>query len=155
MVAAQGRHRRAGEPQPARDEGRPGTDAILMGRATYAPGLDAGFPSPYAHLRQYVVSSTLPVDTDPAVHVVADDPVALVRQLKREDGSGVWLAGGGRLAGAVLDEIDELVLKRYPVTLGTGIPMIAADRAQPLPFTLTDQRTLGNGTTVATYVRTS
>lgn len=132
----------------------PGTrfDTVLMGRATYAPALEAGLTSPYAHLRQYVVSTTLPTGRDPQVTVVSD-PLVLVRQLKNEDGAGIWLAGGGRLAGTLLDEIDELVIKRYPVVIGTGIPAIAADHTASLAFTTTDARTLANGTTVTTYTR--
>ncbi len=34
-------------------------DTVVMGLGTYRPALDAGLTSPYAHLRQYVVSSTL------------------------------------------------------------------------------------------------
>jgi hypothetical protein len=47
----------------------PGTrfDAVVMGRDTYAPALDAGITSPYAHLDQYVVSTTLPTGPDPRV----------------------------------------------------------------------------------------
>src|SRR4051794_34411466 len=56
--------------------------------------------SPYAHLRQYVVSATLPPGDDP--EGVADDPLGLARRLKQQPGSGVGLAGGGRLAGALL-----------------------------------------------------
>ena len=135
----------------------PGTrfDTVVMGRATYAPALDAGITSPYAHLRQYVVSSTLPASPDEMVHVVPDDPVTLVRCLKQEPGAGVWLAGGGRLAGAVLDEIDELVIKRYPVVLGAGIPVLAAGHARPLPFESTSSVALSDGTVVSTYTRTS
>jgi dihydrofolate reductase len=33
------------------------------------------------------------------------------------------LCGGARLAGALYDEIDELVLKVNPVVLGTGTPL--------------------------------
>jgi len=127
-------------------------DTVVMGRATYAPALEAGITRPYAHLRQYVVSTTLPVSPDPQVHV-ARDPMALVRQLKQEDGAGVWLAGGGRLAGALLTEIDELVIKRYPVVLGAGIPVIAAQHAHALPFEVTAERSLVGGTTVTTYAR--
>lgn len=98
-------------------------DSVLMGRRTYEPALAASVTSPYAHLRQYVVSSTLTVD-DPAVTVV-DDPVALVRQLKAEPGAGdIWLCGGGRLAGALWDEIDEVIVKYYPVVIGDGVPLI-------------------------------
>lgn len=128
-------------------------DTVVMGRGTYEPGLSAGFASPYAHLRQYVVSATLAPDAGAAVEVVADDPVDLVRRLKDEDGSGIWLAGGGRLAGALLDEIDDLVLKTYPLLLGRGIPVIAADHPQPMPFVLTDTRTLEGGTAIATFRR--
>jgi dihydrofolate reductase len=69
-----------------------------------------------------VVSTTLPASPDPRVQVVAGDPVELVGRLKHRPGAGIWLAGGARLAGALLGEIDELVIKRYPVVLGAGIP---------------------------------
>ena len=134
----------------------PGTrfDTVVMGRATYAPALQVGITSPYAHLRQYVASTTLPAGSDPQVTVVPD-PLGLVRQLKQEDGAGIWLAGGGRLAGALLDEIDELVVKRYPVVVGAGIPVIAAGQTHPRAFTSTDERVLGDGTTITTYTRTA
>ena len=132
----------------------PGTrfDTVVMGRATYAPALQVGITSPYAHLRQYVASTTLPAGSDPQVTVVPD-PLGLVRRLKQEDGAGIWLAGGGRLAGALLDEIDELVIKRYPVVVGAGIPAIAADHPTALPLEITDERTLVGGSTVSTYTR--
>ena len=132
----------------------PGTrfDTVVMGRATYAPALQVGITSPYAHLRQYVASTTLSAGSDPQVTVVPD-PLGLVRRLKREDGAGIWLAGGGRLAGALLEEIDELVIKRYPVVVGAGIPAIAADHATALPLEITDERTLVGGSTVTTYTR--
>ncbi|NIZ91651.1 dihydrofolate reductase family protein [Kineococcus rubinsiae] len=112
-------------------------DTVLVGRATYEPALRAGITSPYAHLDQHVVSTTLPPREEAGLHVGGGDPVALVRRLKQEPGAGIWLAGGGRLAGALLAEIDELVLKRYPVVLGAGIPVIAAARAAPQPFRVT------------------
>lgn len=129
-------------------------DTVLMGRATYTPALEAGIASPYAHLDQYVISTTLPISPDPQVHVVADDPLTLARRLKQQSGAGVWLAGGGRLAGALMSEIDELVLKRYPVVLGTGIPVITTEQAHAQPFAVTDEHTLDDGTTVTTYTRT-
>ena len=100
-------------------------DTVLMGRGTYQPALSIGVTSPYAHLRQYVVSTTLTVD-DPAVTIVADDPAGLVRTLKAQDSAkDLWLCGGGTLAGAVINEIDEIVVKTYPVVAGGGIPLLA------------------------------
>ncbi|WP_448641969.1 dihydrofolate reductase family protein [Geodermatophilus sp. URMC 63] len=130
-------------------------DTVVMGRATYTPALEVGITSPYAHLDQYVVSTTLPAGPDPRVRVVAEDPVGLVRRLKAEPGAGIWLAGGGRLAGALLPEIDQLVLKRYPIVLGAGIPVIAAGQSRPWHFTVTDDHPLGEGATITTCTRTA
>lgn len=127
-------------------------DTVVMGRATYQPALDIGVTSPYRHLRQYVVSGTLAEIADPEVELVREDPVGLVRRLKGEDGADIWLAGGGKLAGSLLGEIDQLVIKRYPLVIGAGIPAFAA-AFQPLPFDLVDTRTFTNGTLIETYAR--
>ncbi|MGW6565823.1 dihydrofolate reductase family protein [Streptomyces sp. NPDC054975] len=113
-------------------------DTIIMGRATYEPGLKVGWTSPYAHLKQYVVSRTL-ISPAPDVTVV-DDPVALVRDLKARDGMDIWLCGGGKLAAALLDEIDEIIIKRHPIVLGSGIPLFDG------PFTPTNFRPAGTRT---------
>jgi dihydrofolate reductase len=128
-------------------------DTLVMGRGTYEPALEIGVTSPYRHLRQYVVSSTLGEITDPEVTLVAADPLALVRRLKEEGGLDIWLCGGGKLAGSLLKEIDELVIKHYPVVAGTGVPVFSAD-FRPRLFDLTGTRTLSNGTLVLTYART-
>ncbi|WP_432993581.1 dihydrofolate reductase family protein [Dactylosporangium sp. CA-233914] len=119
-------------------------DTVVMGRATYQPALDLGIERPYAHLEQYVVSTTLE-------HGVAD-PLPLVRELKSGDGLGIWLCGGARLATALLPEIDELVIKQYPVVAGAGIPLFAGGYA-PLPFALTGAKTFGSGAAILTYAR--
>ncbi|OPF78130.1 deaminase [Streptomyces antioxidans] len=129
-------------------------DTVVMGLGAYRPALDAGVTSPYAHLRQYVVSSTLKPDTDPAVTVVPGDPIALVRELKGEDGAGldVWLCGGGALAGALLPEIDELVIKNYPVVAGAGTP--AFDGAfDPTVFEVAERTAFPNGVTLTRLTR--
>ncbi|MFE2911744.1 dihydrofolate reductase family protein [Kitasatospora indigofera] len=124
-------------------------DTVLMGRATYEPGLAAGVAGPYPHLRQYVFSRTL-ARPHPAVEIVSTDPVAFVRDLKRQDGAGIWLCGGADLAGQLLAEIDELVIKRYPVVIGSGIPLFRAPFL-PAGFTLTDSRVFNTGATITTY----
>ncbi|WP_018349790.1 dihydrofolate reductase family protein [Longispora albida] len=122
-------------------------DTVIMGRATYEVGSTA---SPYAHLRQYVVSSTLS-SPDPQVTVTAD-PEALVRQLKQEDGMGIWLCGGGKLASALRDEIDELIIKRHPIVIGSGIPMFDGPFT-PGHFTPAGSQAFGSGLTITTYTR--
>ncbi|MCV2488069.1 dihydrofolate reductase family protein [Geodermatophilus sp. YIM 151500] len=127
-------------------------DTVVMGRRTYQPGLDVGVTSPYRHLRQYVVSGDRSLPEDPEVTLVRDDPLALVRALKAEDGLDIWLAGGGVLAGSLLPEIDELVVKRYPVVAGAGIPVFAGPFS-PQVFRPVAGRDLGGGATVVTYRR--
>ncbi|ANZ21203.1 bifunctional deaminase-reductase domain-containing protein [Streptomyces noursei ATCC 11455] len=126
-------------------------DTVLMGRGTYQPALDAEVSSPYAHLRQYVVSRSLPDIADPAVELVSEDPIGLVRRLKAEDGDGdIWLCGGGVLAGQLLPEIDELLFKRYPVIAGDGVPAFAG-QFRPRPFAPVETLTFSHGGTLTTY----
>ena len=125
-------------------------DTVLMGRATYEVGLNLGVTSPYPHLNQYVVSRTMVESPDPEVHLVHHDPVALVRQLKQEEGKDIWLCGGGQLAAALLPEIDELILKINPVLLGTGIPLFAGGPYQAA-LDLLDTQTYANGFVAARY----
>jgi dihydrofolate reductase len=130
-------------------------DTMLQGFTTYEPALAIDAPSPYAHLRQYVVSSSLARTGSPSpdVEIVSGDIAAKVRQLKAEDSDlGIYLAGGGRIAGQLLDEIDEIVLKLYPVVLGDGIRLFTAEFGVH-SFALDSTRTFTNGTAVLTYSR--
>ncbi|EME24045.1 dihydrofolate reductase family protein [Rhodococcus triatomae] len=128
-------------------------DAVVMGRGTYEPALAAGIASPYSPLRQHVVSTTLDASDHPDVEVYSGDPLDLVRRLKEEAGADIYLAGGGTLAAALLPEIDEMIVKLYPVVAGDGIRMFDGD-FRPTSFTLTGSRTFDNGTTVLNYDRT-
>ncbi|WP_188190984.1 dihydrofolate reductase family protein [Nonomuraea sp. SYSU D8015] len=127
-------------------------DTVIMGRGTYEPGLAEGYTSPYAHLRQYVVSTTIKSIDDPAVELVPGDPVGLVRRLKQEDGLDIYLCGGGNLAAQLLPEIDELIIKVYPVVAGEGIAAFHG-RFDPTVFTLTAHRSFSNGALVLNYTR--
>lgn len=130
-----------------------GFDTIIQGRGSYDLALKEGITSPYAHLREYVASRTLTESPDPNVEIIGDDLVAKVRELKAEDGDlGIYLCGGSQIAGELLDEIDELVIKSYPLVYGTGMPMFGSGFAVT-EFTLDGVRTFGNGAVVRTYSR--
>ena len=122
-------------------------DTVVMGRGPYEPGLAAGVKSPFAHLRQFVVSTTIPDAEDPPVTIVRADPLGVVRSLKEEEGQYIWLCGGGTLAGELLPEIDELIIKRYPVVAGAGIPMIRGN-VEPTLFTPTATESLDDGASI-------
>jgi dihydrofolate reductase len=125
-------------------------DAVLMGRKTYEVGLPHGITSPYRQLDQYVFSATLDELPGPDVELVAGDPAAKVHELKAEDGMDIWLCGGGALAGALYGEIDALILKRHPILIGTGLPLVVGDFS-PRVFDLTEQSAVKGGVTISTY----
>ena len=120
-------------------------DSVIMGRATYAAGLEAGVSDPYPTLDQYVVSTTLDC-AESRVTVVRGELTELVDRLRAGSGRDVWLAGGGRLAAAMRDAglIDELILKINPVALGGGIPMFDGAHAA-VAFDLVGTSTLPAG----------
>jgi dihydrofolate reductase len=104
------------------------SDAMLMGRQTYEvyagawPERQGDYPELINRLPKYVVSSTL---TDPAWNnttVIADDPVAAVRDLKGQEGGQILMHGYGPLAKQLLAEglLDELHLWVHPVLAGVG-----------------------------------
>ena len=125
-------------------------DTVLMGRKTYEVGLNEGITSPYAPLRQFVVSRSLPEPPDSAVQVFRASPLELVRQLKAEEGKDIWLCGGGSLAAGVVTEIDELILKINPVLIGSGVPLFAGAVGTER-VTLVEHRSYPNGFVLARY----
>lgn len=128
-------------------------DTIVMARGTYDPALEVGITNPYAHMRHYVVSNSIVESPDPAVEIVSGDVLGKIRELKQEDGDlGIYLAGGGNLAGQLLPEIDALMVKVYPTVAVTGVPLFAGG-FQPTQFTLTGHRFFDGGTAVLTYAR--
>lgn len=129
-------------------------DTVLEGRRTYEIGLAAGVPNAYPHLRHLVFSTTLETLPDPAIELVRHDPVERVRALKNEAGGGIWLIGGGALAAALRSEIDELIVKLSPLTIGTGIPLWGADATfEPTMWTRAGVTPLPGGTTVLHFTR--
>lgn len=132
----------------------PGThfDTVVEGRRSYEVGLKAGVTDAYPHLRHLVFSRTLGESPDPAVEIVATDPVARVRELKQEDGKDIWLVGGGELAASLSTEIDTLIVKLSPMTIGAGIPLFSHKATfEPNAWTLTHHRILDSGAAFLTY----
>ncbi|MGY3681386.1 dihydrofolate reductase family protein [Streptomyces sp. TE33382] len=147
-IAVQGR-----EAHGLQDAKQQRFDTVIQGRSSYQLALDLGITSPYGHLRELVASRTLAESPDPNVEIISENLVARVRELKAEDSElDIWLCGGSQLAGELLDEIDELVIKTYPLVYGSGMPMFGSDFAVT-EFTLEDVRSFENGVLVRTYSR--
>lgn len=117
-------------------------DAILIGRKTYEVMLAFGQTS-YPGAKNYVFSRArkksaalkkiLETRTKnkakPApgtsIEIISEDAAAFVKKLKRRNGKGICVFGGGELAQSLFeaDLIDEVVLNIHPVLLGSGIPL--------------------------------
>ncbi|MEE1650674.1 dihydrofolate reductase family protein [Brachybacterium sp. J144] len=124
---------------------------VLMGANTHAVGLP-DMPSPYRHLEQIVVTHRdLPEAEN--LRVTDEDPVALVQELKRQEGGDIWLCGGGQLASQLRAEIDRLVLKRQPFLFGNGIPLFAPGEYAPEQLEHVSTRTFESGVSLTEFAR--
>lgn len=129
-------------------------DTVIEGRRSFELGLAAGLPDAYPHLRHLVVSTTLDADPESAVEIISDDPVGRIRDLKREPGRDIWLVGGGRLASSLRSEIDELIIKLGPVTLGAGVPFWGSESDfETETWTNIEVRAFPGGMTLLRYAR--
>lgn len=137
---------------PALSPAQTGYDTVVMGRGTYQPALDAGIAHPYAPLDTVVFSHSLPARSQDGLTITSEDPLQVIQGLKTKGGQGIWLCGGGSLAGQLVDEIDEWVVKVNPVLAGDGI-RLAATSFRPRNLALRSTRSFESGVVWLTFGR--
>jgi dihydrofolate reductase len=132
---------------------------LLLGRKTY--DIWAAYWPQHAEswpgindVTKYVVSHR-PISGDWNNSVlVKDDIVEEIRKLKAGDGPNLHVYGSANLLQTLFkhDLVDELWLKTYPITLGTG-KRLFADGTIAAAFTLTESKTTESGVIFANYER--
>jgi len=134
---------------------------LLLGRKTYDifasywPQHTEGFVGePFDTCKKYVVSHSeidLPWRNS---ELITGDIVTELRKLKEADGPDLQVHGSGNLVQTLLKEdlVDELWLKFYPITLGTG-KRLFEEGTQPAAFTLTSSVVTTDGVILASYKR--
>ncbi|WP_293694667.1 dihydrofolate reductase family protein [uncultured Agrococcus sp.] len=128
-------------------------DTVLMGWNTYSVGLPDS-PSPYGHFRQIVFSrNRAPLAGSDGVEFTDRDPVEMIRELKQMPGEGIWLCGGGKLAAALVDEIDRFAFKLNPMLFGDGVRVFGDRSYMPAAVERTDTRAFQSGVVLAEYSR--
>ncbi len=128
-------------------------DTVIQGMGSYRLALDIGVTSPYNHLRELVATRSLAESPHPNVELISGDLVGRVRELKAEESPfDIWLCGGSTVAGELVEEIDELIIKTYPQVYGSGMPMFGTG-FEPRDFELDDVRAFDNGVLVRRYSR--
>jgi dihydrofolate reductase len=126
-------------------------DAVLMGRTTFEPALDAE-RWPWPNLDVFVLGSHRPTGTPD--HVVIDsDPARLLEKLRAANqGGDVHLVGGPRTIETfrALGALDKLGLIVLPLLIGEGMrltPSLGLDAG----LTLESERTLPEGAVEIVY----
>jgi dihydrofolate reductase len=132
---------------------------LLLGRKTYE--LFAGYWPDHNEegealnkAKKYVVShSPMQLEWSNSVQL-KDDVVDKIKELKAQEGPQLQVHGSGKLIQTLLehDLVDELWLKIFPVTLGTG-KRLFAEGTIPAAFTLNDLKSSPMGVIIASYKR--
>jgi dihydrofolate reductase len=103
---------------------------------------------------KYVAShSPIKLDWNNTV-LLQGDAIEEIKKLKSQDGPNLHVYGSGNLVQSLLkhDLVDELWLKIFPITLGTG-KRLFAEGTIPAAFKPTDSKVSPSGVLVANYER--
>jgi len=125
-------------------------DTAVMGRKTYDVMAAMGGEQPaMPGIEVVVFSKSLEPVKRPAFRIVPDDPVKVVKALKKKPGKDIWLFGGGALFRTLLDAglVDTVEIAVNPVLLGEGIPLLPPGSRATL--TLSDHKVLPKSGIVA------
>jgi dihydrofolate reductase len=130
---------------------------LLLGHKTY--DIFAGYWPEHTgewpqvnKITKYVVSKTLTKPSWENTVVLKD--IEELKELKEKNGPALQVYGSGDLVQALLknDLVDELWLKIFPVTLGTGKRLFDKGTI-PAAFTLIDSKVSPSGVIFASYKR--
>ena len=131
-------------------------DTVIMGRKTYEFGYDYGLQPgqpAYPHMRHYIFSTTLKFDQPhEKVKVISTYSLAIIQQLKEEEGTPIYLCGGGNFAGFLLENelIDELWIKHNPIFFGKGIGLFGGCKKE-IGLDLLDAKVYDTGVLLLKY----
>lgn len=120
-------------------------DTTLMGNSTYKVVKGMEMPFPYPDKTNYVFTRSSHPEAE-FVKFVQEDPVAFVKQLKKQEGKHIWLIGGGQLNMQLLNAslVDEMIITFVPLILGRGIPLFAGGVSERM-LKVQDVATYRNG----------
>ena len=133
---------------------------LLLGMRTYEifaaywPKHTGAIGGPFNKAKKYVVSDETVDLTWKESILISDDVVAKIKALKEDDGPMLQVHGSGMLIQSLLknDLVDELRLRIFPVTLGTG-KRLFAEGTIPAAFELIESKALPSGVVIANYKR--
>ncbi len=130
-------------------------DTMIMGRNTYEFGfkfgIESGMPA-YEHMDHYIFSNTASYEnSNDRVKIVKRD-LDIIRAFRQDDGTEIYLCGGGVFAGWLLENelIDILKVKLSPVVFGDGLRLFGNSKKE-VRLELIDQIEHDHGMIILTY----
>lgn len=101
-------------------------DTVIMGYRTYHQIKTQLSPAswPYPNLQSYIITHHT-CEAQEGLRFTNQTPVALVQELKAQEGKDIWICGGAMIASSLIgaNEIDEYQIAVIPTLLGKGIPL--------------------------------
>lgn len=133
---------------------------LLLGRKTYDiwepywPKQEGFIADPFNKATKYVASTTLDEGGWEKTVILKGDVADEVKKLKESDGPELQVHGSGNFAQTLLknDLVDELRLRIFPVTLGSGKRLFEGGTI-PAAFTLEGCSSSPSGVIFANYKR--
>jgi dihydrofolate reductase len=131
-------------------------DAIIMGRKTFETLLEFNeWPYP-KNLPLFVLSNTLnklPDSLKGKVEILKGEPLSIIEFLKLKGINSLYIDGGKTIQNFLKEDlIDELIITRIPILLGSGIPLFAKNNIE-LKFEHVETRVFNNMLVRTTYLR--
>ncbi len=127
-------------------------DTTLMGNKTFQQVLSFPVDFPYPDKNNFVFTRSKEVNISEHAEIIRKDPVEFVRALKQEEGKNIWLVGGAEINGLLLQHklIDEIILFKMPVVIGSGISLFGEDSFFEL-LKLEETKTYNSGVVKVVY----
>ncbi|HTL39336.1 MAG TPA: dihydrofolate reductase family protein, partial [Methylomirabilota bacterium] len=133
---------------------------LLLGKKTYDiwagywPKQKGFIADPFNKAKKYVVSDeAVDLSWEESI-LINEDVAAKIKALKQEEGPVFHVWGSSVLIQTLLknDLVDELRLRIYPITLGSG-KRLFGEGTIPAAFELIDSQTMPSGVILANYKR--
>lgn len=133
---------------------------MLLGRKTYEifaaywPKQTGAIADPFNKAKKYIVADTTLDLTWKESTLISGAVAAKITALKEEDGPMLQVWGSGTLMQTLFKNelVDELRLRIFPVTIGSGKHLFA-EGTIPAAFELLDSQALPSGVILANYKR--
>jgi dihydrofolate reductase len=132
---------------------------LLLGRVTYEifaaywPQHESDWPGVNKAMKYVASTQDLKLEWENSV-LLSGSIVEEIKKLKGQDGPDLQVYGSGNLAQTLFkhDLVDELWLKIFPITLGTG-KRLFAEGTIPKAFKLIDSKVAPSGVIFVNYER--